>query len=84
MRNCLVGQKQRSKINQAYSSWEEILLGVLTAIPFNIFLRYLLLEVQDIDFSSWANDNTIYTAGESLDDLVLNLQESCQTFYNSL
>lgn len=84
MRNCLVGQKQRSKINQAYSSWEEILLGVLTAIPFNIFLRYLLLEVQDIDFSSWANDSTIYAAGESLDDLVLNLQESCQTFYNSL
>ena len=84
MRNCLVGQKQRSKINQAYSSWEEILLGVLTAIPFNIFLSYLLLEVQDIDFSSWANDNTIYAAGESLDDLVLNLQESCQTFYNSL
>ena len=81
MCNCLVEQKQRSKINQAYSSWEEILFGVpqrsefytsiLRAILFNIFLSYLLLDVQDVDFGSGANDSIIYVASESLDDLIL-------------
>ena len=80
MRNCLVGQKQRSKINQAYISWEEILFGVpqrsevyrsiLRAILFNIFLSYLFLDVQDMDFASCANDSIIYVASESLDNLI--------------
>ena len=50
--------------------------SILGPIIFNIFLNDLFLVVQDIGFVSCADDDHIYTAGESLDDLILSLQES--------
>ena len=57
MQSYLTERKQRTKINEAYSSWEEILFGVprgsiLGPILFNIFLSDLFLIVQNIDFAS--------------------------------
>ena len=51
MQNYLTKIKQRTKINQVYSSWEEIL--------FSIFLSSLFLVVRNIGFVSCADDNTI-------------------------
>ena len=60
MQSYLWERKQRTKINQPYSSWEETLFGVpqgsiLGPILFNIFLSVLFL----VDFASYAGDNTI-------------------------
>ena len=41
------------------------------------FIWYI---VQYIDFASYAGDNTIYAPGESIDDLILSLQESSKNF----
>ena len=86
MQNYLVERKQRTKINQAYSSWEEILFGVpqgsiLGPILFNIFLINLFLIVQNVDFASYVDDNTIYNSSENIDDVILSLQESSKQLF---
>ena len=75
MQSYLSERKERTKINQAYSSCEEILLGVpqrsiLGPILFNIFLSELFLFVQNVDFASYADENTIYDAGGSIDEVI--------------
>ena len=86
MQNYLVERKRRTKINQAYSSWEEILFGVpkvlyLVSILFNIFLSDLFLVVQNVDFASYADDNTIYNSSGNIDDVILSLQESSKQLF---
>ena len=53
MQSYLTERKQRTKINQAYSSWKEIL--------FSILLSNLFLVVRNIGFASYVDDNTILT-----------------------
>ena len=79
-------RKQRTKINQAYSSWEEIPFGVpqgsiLGPVLFNIFLSDLFLIVQNTDFASYADDNTIYNAVDNIEEVVLSLQESSKKLF---
>ena len=86
MQSHLSERKQRTKINQAYSSWEEILFAVpqgsiLGPILFNVFLSDLFLFVQDVDFASYADDNTIYDAGDSIDEVIFSLQESSKKLF---
>ena len=57
-------RNQRTKVNHAYSSWEEILFGVpqgsiLRPILFSIVLSELLLAKVTLTFFSYADDNTI-------------------------
>ena len=40
----------------------------------------MFLVVQDIDFAVYADDNSIFPADESIDDLILSLQESSKSF----
>ena len=76
-------RRQRIKINQSYSSWEEILSGVpqgsmLGPMLFNIFLSDLFLVVKDVNFASYADDNTIYQSGRNVDDVINDLRLSAK------
>ena len=59
----LSNRKQRTKINSEFSPWEEILFGVpqgsiLGPLLFNIFLCDLFFIMNDVEFASYADDNT--------------------------
>ena len=61
----LKNRKQRTKINSAYSSWDEILFGVpqasiLGLSRFNIFLYDLFYMMSETDITNYAEDNTSY------------------------
>ena len=86
MQSYLSERKQRTKINQAYSSWEEIPFGIpqgsiIGPILLNNFLSDLFLVVQNVDFAKYADDSTIYDAGDNIDEVIFSLQESSKKLF---
>ena len=82
----LKNRKQRTKINSDYSSWEEILFGVpqgsiLGPLLFNIFLCDLFLIMDNIDFASYADDNTPYTTGDSIEEVIQKLENASKALF---
>ena len=47
----------------------------------NIFLSGVLIVINDIDFYSYADDNTIYKAYNNVDDVTANLQQSSENLF---
>ena len=61
----LSNRKQRTKIENTYSTWLDIIFGVpqgsiLGPLLFNVFLADLFFTVNDINITSYADDNTPY------------------------
>ena len=48
---------------------------------FSIFLSDLFLVISSTDFSSYADDNTIYDSSNSIDDVISSLQESVEKLF---
>ena len=64
VQNYLSNQKQRTKINTEYSSWEEIWFGVpqgsiLGPLLFNIFLSNIFLIINNTELASCADEHAI-------------------------
>ena len=82
--NYLSKIQQRTKINQSYSTWKDILFGVpqgsiLGPILFNI--SDLFLVAKDVNFASYADDNTIYQLGKTVGDAINGLQVSVEKLF---
>ena len=79
--NCLRNRTQRTKIDNPYSSWQNILYGVpqgsiLGPLLFNIDLCDLFLTMNNEDIANYADDNTPYVSGKNIDEVVRFLEES--------
>ena len=76
--NYLKNRKQRTKINSAYSCWEEIKFGVpqgsILGPLLNIFLCDLFYMMSDTDFASYADDNTPYVSADTIDEVIKRLE----------
>ena len=86
MQSYLSNRKLRTKINTGYSSWDEILIGVpqgfiLGSLLFNIFICDLFLIMNEIDFASYADDNTPYVIGNGIKEFINTLKEALDELF---
>ena len=75
---------QRTKNNNAFSSWTEILQGVpqcsiLGPLLFNIYLNDLFFIDIESDLCNFADDNTLHVCDLSLNVLVDKLETSAKS-----
>ena len=56
-------------------------ISILGATLFNIFLSDLFLVVQNVDFASYAEGNTIYDASDDINEVIFSLQESSKKLF---
>ena len=84
--NYLSNRKQRTRINNSYSTWMEIVFGVpqgsiLGPLLFNIFLPDLFFIVSSTDIANCANDNTPYATANDIDSLIATLEETSKSLF---
>ena len=85
--NYLKERKQRTKVNGSYSSWQELKIGVpqgsiLGPLLFNIFINDMFYFIKDTKMANYADDNTVYTVEENIDDLLKTLENETSLILN--
>ena len=82
----LLNRKQRTRINNSYSTWVEIVFGVpqgslLGPLLFNIFLTDLFFIANNMDIANYADENTPYAAANDIDSLIASLEEASKSLF---
>ena len=79
-------RKQRTKIADSYSSWQEMLYGVpqgsiLGSLLFNADLCDLFITMSQYDIANYADDNTPYVSGRNIEEVVASLEEVSEAVF---
>ena len=80
IQNYLRERKQRTKVNGSFSLWAELKYGVpqgsiLGPLLFNIFINDMFYFVKETKIANYADDNTIYTITNKIEDLLKILED---------
>ena len=82
----LSNRKQRTRINNSYSTWMEIVLGVaqgsiLGLLLFSFFLADLFFIVNSTDIANYADDNMPHATANDIDSLIASLEEASKSLF---
>ena len=82
MSSYLSDRWQRTKVNNSFSTWKELLCGVpqgsvLGPILFNIYLNDLFYQLSDV--CNFADDTTLYACDMNLDAVLNQLEDNAYT-----
>ena len=72
-------RQQRTTVNNAYSTYSDILYGVsqsaiLTPLLFNIYISDMFYDIDNYDFVSCADCNTPYTSDINPEEIIQKLE----------
>ena len=81
----LKDRKQRTKVDNSYSTWNELKRGVpqgsiLGPLLFNIFLNDIFFFIENSKIAMYADDNTAYSTNEPLEGLLKTLEGETYIF----
>ena len=74
-------RKQRIRINNVFSSWRDLILGmpqgsIRRLLLFNIYLNDLFFFLKDVGICNFADDNTTNISDESLENFLKSLERN--------
>ena len=82
-------RQQRTKVNNVYSTYSDMLYGVpqgtiLDPLLFNIYIRDRFYDIDICDIPSYADDNTPYTSDFNLEEVIQKLELTTNNLFEWL
>ena len=82
----LLNRKQRTRVNNSYSTWVEIVFGVpqgsiLGPLLLTIFLTDLFFVANSMDIANYANENMPYATANDIDSLIASLEKASKPLF---